>query len=273
MDFLSALVLGLVQGLTEFLPVSSSGHLIIAREILGLQTTTGLFVDATLHFATALAVLIYFRTDFKKLVGALVQMIRRKPVEVYEKTLLLALIVGTIPAVALGLLLENSIETVFRSAEVVAWALVGGSLLFLVAEYVSKRIKATRELSTAVSVKQGFLIGAAQALSLIPGVSRSGATISAGLMLGLTREQAARFAFLLSFPIILGAGGVSALKLEASGAFQSFGLPILVAAITAFVTGLLAIHYLLKYLRNHTLNLFVVYRIALALGIFGVLWF
>jgi len=267
MDILSGVILGVVQGLTEFLPVSSTGHLIIARDLLGLQVEYGLSVDAVLHFATAFAVLIYFRKDFTRLIKSTVLWIMQKPVEGSDKKLILALSIGTVPAVILGLLLQDYLSTVFRSSTIVAWALLAGSLVFILAEYVSKKVGERQELKTNVSIKSGLIIGLFQSIALIPGMSRSGMTISGGLLLGFTREQSARFAFLLSFPIILGAGAKSALDLGASGLLSDIGLSLFVSAIVAFLSGLLAIHYLLKFLRNHSLIIFVFYRVLLAVGI------
>jgi undecaprenyl-diphosphatase len=277
MDLLSAIILGAVQGLTEFLPVSSTGHLILARELLGLETEFSLAIDAVLHLATAGAVLIYFRSDFLNLLAVGWQWVfggsKTTNAVSYEgeigsdvrrdRYLLLALIFGTLPAVALGLLFEEELATVVRSADLVAGALVIGSLIFLLAEYVGKR-----NVHRDVTPRMGFRIGFFQALALMPGMSRSGMAISGGLLLGLTREQAARFAFLLSFPVILGAGGLSALQLGVEGVLTEMGLSLIAAALAAFITGWLAIHYLLKYLRTHTLGIFVVYRVALALVIF-----
>lgn len=267
MDIFSSLILGAVQGLTEFLPVSSTGHLIIARDLLGLSLVGTLSFDAVLHFATAFAVLIYFRKDFVELFKTFFRWVRREPMDRVERNLMLALIIGTAPGVFFGLMFQGDIETIFRNVHLVAWALIGGSVLFLLAEYVSKKLAERQALGEHVSLKQGLIIGFFQALALIPGVSRSGSTISGGLLLGLSREQAARFAFLLSFPIILGAGSKSLLDLETSGFLQEFGFSVLVGAVAAFITGIFAIHYLLKYLKNHTLGVFVVYRLALAVVI------
>ncbi|HLA26012.1 MAG TPA: undecaprenyl-diphosphatase UppP [Patescibacteria group bacterium] len=257
MDTFSALILGLVQGLTEFLPVSSSSHLILAREILGLQTENGLTVDAILQLATILAVGIYFYKDLIDLAKAAVFLILRKPIDPKNKTLLIAIILGTIPALIAGLLLEKTMETVFRSAELVAITLILGSILFLVAEKYAKQNK-------PLSINNGFLIGLFQTLALVPGVSRSGSTISGGLILGLTREQAARFSFLLSFPIILGSGLKKLIDLRHEQSANIINFPLLLSFITAFAVGLICIHFLLRYLKNHTLNIFIIYRLALA---------
>lgn len=260
MDSLSLVALGVVQGLTEFLPVSSTGHLILARELFGLETEFGLAVDALLHLATAFAVLVYFRRDIFSLARAAVRFFLRQPIEHRERVLLLSLILGTIPAGIAGFFLEETMDTLFRSAELVAWVLLLGSALFLVAEYVGKRYP----LKHGISIWRGVIIGCFQALALVPGLSRSGATISGGLMLGLSREDAARFAFLLSFPIILGAGLKKVLELEGAGVFASDTLPLALGGLAAFVSGMLAIHYLIRFLKNHTLLVFVAYRVAIA---------
>jgi len=286
MDIISGIILGAVQGLTEFLPISSTGHLILAREVLGLQVGYGLSVDAVLHLATALAVVIYFRADFWRLVCVLCRWLRELPhlllqhtgvagggeargQDQRDRTLLLALILGTVPAVVFGLLLEDIIETTFRNPLLVAGALIAGSLLFLAAEGIIKKRENARSAPTA---SEGLGIGFFQALALVPGMSRSGMTIVGGMLLGLTRAEAARFGFLLSLPIILGAGGRSAFELGLSGVFAELGVPLFFAALAAFATAMLAIHYLLKYLREHTLAIFVVYRLALAAIVLVVLF-
>lgn len=196
-EILNYLVLGVVQGLTEFLPISSTGHLVVARDLLGITAEYGLATDAVLHLATAFAVLLYFRKDIARLVAGAFAWVSGRVVERADRVLILALLFGTIPAVVVGLLFQDVIESTFRSPALVAYALLGGSLLFFVAERAATQ-------SGALSARKGVLIGLFQALALIPGVSRSGATISGGLLLGLHREEAARFAFLLSFPVILG---------------------------------------------------------------------
>lgn len=266
MSYFEAILLGLVQGIAEFLPISSTGHLILVREFFDFQTDYGLAIDATLHFATALAVLIYFRKDLCELALALWKRLQGIPLSKEMNILFYALLLGTIPGVIAGLLLESTMETNFRDPHLVAWVLIAGSILFLIAEHISKKITEHKELS----IKNGVLIGLFQTLALIPGMSRSGATISGGMILGLTREQAARFAFLLSFPIILGGGSKKILELEGAGLLQNEMMPIIVASLVAFASGIASIHYLLKFLRRHTLYAFVIYRVLLALFVFAV---
>lgn len=252
MSVIEAIFLGLVQGLTEFIPVSSSGHLILARAFIGLSLEGSLAFDAVLHLATALAVLVYFWKDILLLIV--------KPWE--QRKLWGALFLGTVPAAVIGLLWGDSIEAVVRTSSVVAWALLAGSLLFIVAERMAWQY-------TKLSSGKGFLIGLYQSFALIPGVSRSGATISGGLLFGLSREQATRFAFLLSFPILFGVGMLKLLELSGNG-FAGIGVPLLVGSVVAFFSGLAAIRWMLEYLRGHTLYVFAVYRILIAILVF---WF
>jgi len=266
MSYFEAILLGLVQGIAEFLPISSTGHLILTREFFGFQTNYDLAIDATIQFATILAVLIYFRKDLSELAVGLWKRIQGVPLSKEMNILFFALVLGTVPGVIAGLLLEDTMGTFFRDSHLVAWMLIGGSLLFILAEYVSSKITEHTELS----IRRGILIGFFQALALIPGTSRSGATISGGMLLGLTREKAARFAFLLSFPIILGSGAKKILELKEAGVFESEWTTILVASLVAFTSGIASIHYLLKFLKNHTLYVFVVYRILLALLVFAI---
>lgn len=258
MSLFEGIILGVVQGLTEFLPISSSGHLILAREVLGLQIAEGLAVDAVLQLATALAVLVYFRRDFGRLLATFWRLLYApQTAEQSQKILLLALVVGTLPAVAFGLLLEEYMETAFRSALLVAASLLIGSALFIIAERLSHR-------DEPVTVRRGLMIGLFQSLALIPGLSRSGMTIAGGLLLGLSREAAARFGFLLSLPIIAGSGLKKLFELFGQGYAQQFEIPLLAAFVASFVVGLAVIHWLLSYLRTHTLMLFVWYRVVLA---------
>jgi len=259
------IALGVVQGLTEFLPISSSGHLILARELVGSVGEYDLAFDAMLHFATALAIAVYFWRDIWKLVLAGL----RLPKSIFSKislgtdeTMVVALVAGTVPAVVLGLLLEDMLATAFRNPLLVAGALVFGSLIMFVAEkYKGQSLLANSRLSGGW--KQGFVIGLFQSLALIPGTSRSGMTISAGLLFGLSRIAAARFGFLLGVPLLLGAGTKKAFEIG----FGEITTAMLMGTVTAFVVALLVIHYLLKFLRNNTLHLFIVYRLLLAFGI------
>jgi undecaprenyl-diphosphatase len=260
MTLFDAVVLGVVQGIAEFLPISSSGHLIIARELLGLVTNYGLAVDAVLQLATACAVLLYFRADLIALAQSMGNRLRGRAMDTTTSTLFWSLVVGTLPAIVGGLLLEEYMETTFRSASLVAWVLIAGSVLFMGAEY-----GAARMVAKPLSVPRGIVIGLFQTLALVPGLSRSGSTISGGMLMGLSREAAARFSFLLSLPIILGSGLKKLIELNTVSISSHEWMMIGVAALVAFGAGLTCIHYLLRFLKTHSLIPFVVYRVALAL--------
>ncbi|MEK7531670.1 MAG: undecaprenyl-diphosphatase UppP [Patescibacteria group bacterium] len=260
MTFFDGLILGLVQGLTEFLPVSSTGHLILAREFFHIGETDGLAVDAVLQLGTVLAVLLYFRSDLWKIFQTFLQFLFRKEVDSKEKTLLFSIFFGTIPAVIFGLLLEKKMEVAFRDDFLVAIMLIFGSILFVIAEAWGKQM-------STLTIKKGIGIGFFQCLALLPGVSRSGATISGGLLLGLSREEAARFSFLLSFPIIAGSGLLKLKSLFSLGLLSSIGAPLFLGFITSFLVGLLTIGFLLRFLKTHSLIPFAIYRTALAFGI------
>lgn len=269
MSSIESLVLGALQGITEFLPISSTGHLILARSLFGIDDANALAFDAVLHLATAAAVILYFHRDLWNLFQALLRKLGRLPVNERDLTLLKAIAIGTIPAVLFGLSLETTMETLFRSPLLVAAILVLGSGLFIYAEWVHQHRPAD---DNEMTVKKGLLIGLFQALALIPGMSRSGATISGGMLLGLSRSESARFAFLLAVPVILGAGTKKLLELIASDTVVNFG-PILMGAAAAFVVGLLAIHFMLSFVRKYSLWPFVWYRLFLAaLVVFIVLY-
>lgn len=259
MSIIEAIALGILQGATEFLPISSTGHLILARTLFGVDDANALAFDAVLHLATAAAVILYFHKDIWTLLQTLLRSLSRLPVNAKDVLLLKAVAIGTVPAVLLGLSLESTMETVFRSPLLVAGVLVAGSILFGYAEWVYNQRPPTND----ITVKKGLFIGLFQASALIPGMSRSGATIAGGMLLGLSRSEAARFAFLLAVPVILGAGSKKLLELIASNGAVSF-LPMAVGAGAAFITGLLAVHFMLAFVRRHSLWPFIWYRVLLA---------
>ena len=259
MDIISSIILGAVQGVTEFLPVSSTGHLVFAHSVLGVEDNTSLAFDAILHLATALAVAVYFSDEIFRLIQTVLRKLGRMPVNEKDLTIVKALAIGTVPAVIFGLLLESYMESIFRNPVLVAIVLVLGSILFMYAEYVYQN----RFQNGEFNIKNGFKMGLFQTLALIPGVSRSGATISGGMILGLTRSEAARFSFLLALPVILGAGSKKLLELLSSSVDVAW-FPIFVGALTSFFVGLLAIHFMITFVKKHTLWPFIWYRITLA---------
>ncbi|MBU0624755.1 undecaprenyl-diphosphatase UppP [Patescibacteria group bacterium] len=266
MDIISSIILGAVQGLTEFLPISSSGHLILARDILRLQTENGLAVDAVLQLATVLAVGIYFYRELIGLVATAGRLLLGRSVTATQRTLLAAIVIGTVPAIFFGLLLEDIMATAFRSALLVVVTLLVGSGLMLFAELLARR-----RIRQQLTWKRGLIIGLFQCLALVPGISRSGSTISGGLLAGLNRALAAKFSFLLSFPIIAGTGLKKLFDLSTDGTLVDLGPGLIIAFLTAFFIGLAAIHFLLRFLRQHTLLIFIVYRVVLAISVFVVL--
>jgi undecaprenyl-diphosphatase len=259
MTFIDAIILGIVQGVTEFLPVSSTGHLILIRDVLNVSDSHALAFDAILHLATAAAVLLYFRRDLWRLFQTFLRLLGRLPVDRTDARLIAALIWGTVPAVVLGLLLEDLMESLFRSPLLVAGVLVAGSILFAIAEYKYEEPKRQKKLGAT----RGFTIGLFQALALIPGMSRSGAAISGGMLLGLSRVEAARFAFLLAVPVMLGAGGKKFFELMAADGGVVWST-VATGAAVSFLVGLAAIHFMLSFVRRHTLWPFIWYRVILA---------
>lgn len=259
-----ALVIGIVQGLTEFLPISSSGHLLVVPYLFGW---TDPFIDSLafsvmLHLGTLAALVVYFWRDWLRLIPAGLATIRDRSLHGDpDRRLAWLIVVSTIPAAIVGFIFNDVIEREVRQVGVVALALVVGAGIIWVADrWGAKSLGLDR-----LGFPGALGIGVAQAIALIPGISRSGISISAGLFLGLTREAAARYSFLMSAPIIAGTGAYETKKLisgEAGVAVET--VPLAVGMIAAFVTGLLAIGFLLRWLRTHPMTIFIVYRLALA---------
>ncbi|MEX2369157.1 MAG: undecaprenyl-diphosphatase UppP [Candidatus Paceibacterota bacterium] len=260
----AAIILGFLQGITEFIPVSSSGHLILGREVINLSGTDSLAFDAVLQMATALAILTYFWGDLMAWIRGQRKTVANTNITLRWRTIgIIAL--ATIPAVIAGLWLEPLMDTVFRNSQVVAFGLIVGAVLMIVAERVPERVK------TKLNFKSGFLIGLYQCLALVPGMSRSGSTISGGLLAGLDRQTATSFSFLLGLPILLGGGGKKLYDLAASGSLDTLGLPLLVGSSVAFISGLAAMYVLMSFIKNHRLDWFSAYRILLAVAVLIIL--
>lgn len=259
-----ALVMGIVQGLTEFVPISSSGHLIVVPYLAGWTDPflTSLAFSVMLHLGTLVALLIYFRADWLRLVPAGLAAIRDRSFAGDEDRRLAWLLVATtIPAAIVGLLFGDVIEATVRSAELVAVMLIIGGLLMWFADRFGARSREIEDITFPIATG----IGVAQAVALVPGVSRSGVTISAGRLFGIDREQAARFAFLMATPVTLGAVILEAAKLVRGDAGVDVSIaPLVVGMVAALVSGLGAIHFMLSFLRRRSLNVFVAYRFILA---------
>lgn len=267
MDSIEAIILGLVQGVTEFLPISSSGHLVLVRDVFNITTSSPLALDAVLHFATTAAVVWYFRYDLWVLLQTLLRKLGRLPVNRSDEIMLYALIVGTIPAVVAGLLLEGVIGAYLQTTATVAMVLFLASVFFMFAEW--RYFMKPRE--NQLTLKKGFLIGCFQMLALIPGMSRSGATIGGGMLLGMSRLEASRFSFLLAIPITIGAGSKMLLDLIRTPEAVEWSM-VAVAAVTAFLSALLVVHWFLKFVRNYTLWPFVWYGIGLSAFVGYITW-
>ena len=263
MDAFQAIVLGIVQGLTEFLPISSSGHLRIVPAFFGWDDPGAAFT-AVVQIGTMAAVLLYFRRDLWRIASAWARSLR-DPEErrTLDARLGWYIVLGTIPISVLGLAFKDPIETEFRSLTLIGTTLIVFGLVMLLAEKVSRR---ERELDS-LTVRDGVVIGCAQALALVPGVSRSGATISAGLFLNFDRTAAARYSFLLSVPAVV-LSGLFELRHAGEG-----GLPVgatVVATLLAFVTGYASIAFLLRYLVRHSIGVFVGYRVVLGAAVIAL---
>ena len=261
---LQAALLGVVQGLTEFLPVSSTAHLIIARALFGFDGDKfGLAFDVACHVGTLIAVLIYFRTEIARMIAATPHL--AAPKQDRDAWLIWLLIVGTVPAVVAGLLFKHVIEDRLRTVAVSAIALAAGAVLMFFADRMGSKTRGEDSLT----VLDAFWIGCAQAVALVPGVSRSGATITIALFIGLMRAEAARFIFLLSIPAILGAAASEAPKLLKGGLPGDERTLFVIGIISSAIVGFAAVKYFIQYLGRHSLDPFVWYRLALA-GVAGI---
>jgi undecaprenyl-diphosphatase len=265
---LEAIVLGLVQGLTEFLPISSSGHLRIVPAVLGWEDP-GAGFTAVIQLGTMAAVLLYFRADIWRITRSWVRELGRPRAELSADAKLGWIIaIGTIPICILGFVFSDSIESSARDLYVVGTALILFSFVMLAAEQYAKRHEGTQREVGDATVKDGVGIGFAQALALIPGISRSGATITAGLFAGFDRTAAARFSFLLSIPAVV-LSGLYELK-EIGGEDSASVSATIIATLAAFVSGYAAIAWLLRYLATHTLMIFIAYRIPLGIAVIAL---
>lgn len=283
MPIYQAVVLAIIQGLAEFIPVSSSGHLIIVRRLLGwneLSPAHELTFDVALHFGTLLSVLFYFRRTWSQIVRAALggKVVRFSEAgsadqnltpeeEREERWLLWFLAVATIPGAIAGKLLEHSAEDYFRAhIYLIATALIVVALFMAWGEKIGRMTKPL----TGVTFADAIIVGCAQALALIPGVSRSGSTITAGLFRNITREAAVRFSFLLSTPIIAGAALLKAHELKKEGLPAGMHAPFVIGVLVSAVVGYAAIAWLIRYLQSNTLKIFIIYRIVVGIIVIGL---
>ena len=259
MGWFEALVLGVVQGLTEFLPISSSAHQSIVGQFFGGEDVGAAFT-AISQLGTEAAVIIYFRREIwgiiRHWVGSLAGRVPRDHPEARMGWLV---IIGSVPIVILGLLFQDAIDSGLRNLWITVAMLAGFGVIIGIADRLARNVRPLEQLTWT----HGILFGLAQSLALVPGVSRSGATISAGLALGYTREAAARYSFLLAIPAVVGSGLFKLADISADPVEPAWG-PILLATVVAFVIGYAVIAWLLRYISTHNFMPFVVYRLALA---------
>jgi undecaprenyl-diphosphatase len=264
MTVFQALVLGIIQGLAEFLPISSSAHLAIAPWLFGWPES-GLAVDVALHVGTLVAVLVYFRAEWVKLIVAALQIVRTQRIQSVEQRRVVYLIVATIPGGIAGLFLNDYAESTFRSPALIGSAL---AVMGLVLWYVD-RIRPDNRPLESIGWFDALLIGLAQMAALLPGVSRSGATITAGRALSFDRASAATFSFLMSMPIIAAAAIFKVPHLLRSGGAS---VPLLVGVLASAISGWLAIAIVMRYVRSHSYGVFAVYRVVVGLAVLAIFY-
>jgi undecaprenyl-diphosphatase len=260
---LQAIILGIVQGVTEFAPISSSGHLILVPWAFGWDIVENPALnktfDVALHMGTLLGAIVYFRADLWRYLRAFLASCRARAIRTTDERLAWAIVIGTIPGVIVGAAFESVIEDTLGQPIVIAAMLA----VFGVVLYVVDRMARSDRGFGSIGPRTGLFAGTAQAIALQPGVSRSGVTITAARLIGLERQAAARFSFLLALPIIAGAGALKGVDLAQSG-FQGYGAQFLAGFASAAVSGFLVIWFLLRYLRTHDFLWFMLYRLAIA---------
>jgi undecaprenyl-diphosphatase len=264
MNLFEAIIFGIIQGATEFLPISSSGHLVLAHSLFGTEEV-GLAFDVALHLGTLLSIIIYFFNDFWQIAKALMGVHQDPLKNTRLRKLALAICVGTVPGVIAGLLLGDMAEKYFRSPIMVAGSLAAFGLLLLIADKTGRR---TRDFK-AISMFDAIIIGIAQALAIIPGVSRSGITITSGLFCSLDRQAAVRFSFLLSAPIIAGAGLYKIPEIISQGLLTDQFSYYLTGFLTSAISGYLFIAFLMRFIKARSFAIFSYYRFGLAALVVG----
>jgi len=265
MDIIQAIILGAIQGATEFIPVSSSAHLVLFPWLLGWQIPSVAF-DTILHLGTLLAAISYFWRDWLGMAQAVLRWLGKRDSSDPRARLLLFVLVGTIPAAILGFLFKDFFESVFQKPVIVAGLLLVTAAILTVSERLGRQERGLDRINFVDTL----VIGIAQAIAILPGVSRSGSTIGAGLTRGLQRESAARFSFLLSTPIIAGAGALGLKDLIDAGIPSSQLLSLAAGFVAALVVGYAVIGWLLRYLQSKSTRVFAYYCVALALICFAV---
>lgn len=267
MNYILSIIAGLIQGVTEFLPVSSSGHLVLFHDIFNFSLPDNIAFDAVLHLGTLLSLLIFFRKEISHYIRGFFKSIGHFDIHNSDQRLSFFIIIATIPAVIAGYFFEDVIEKIFRTPQSVAFMLIFFGIILYIVDMRTKKIKKIEDITLYDSI----VIGVAQVLSLIPGVSRSGITIIAGLSQNLQRQDAAKFSFLLGIPVILGAGVKKFFDLNSMDSSQIVILSL--GFVVSLVAGLLTIRFFIKFLSNHSLKIFAYYRIVLGIIILSLIYF
>ncbi|HEX5640922.1 MAG TPA: undecaprenyl-diphosphatase UppP [Thermoleophilia bacterium] len=268
MTILQAIILGIVQGLTEFLPISSSGHLLLVPWLFNWHfllenPELNKTFDVALHLGTFVAVVLYFWREIVRLVGAWVRSLSRRSLAEPEAKLAWLLIVSTVPAALVGVLFEDFITNTLGKPWMIGVAMIVFAGFMYLVDHIARL---DRDLE-ALTWLDALLIGIAQSLALLPGVSRSGITMMTGLLVRLDRESAARYSFLMSIPVIGGAAAFKGLEVARDGLPAGTATPFAVGMVAAALSGIAAIWFTLAYLKRHNFNLFVVYRIVIGVGV------
>lgn len=266
MDVLQSFLLGLIQGLTEFLPISSSGHLVLGKQILGVDVETGITFEVVVHFGTLCSILIYYRKIIWDLLGSALKFIKNPAAQKSEPNVKLMgfILVSMIPAMAVGFTLKDQVESIFSSPLVVSVMLLVTGLILFSTRFVGETLK-------NVNLPKSFLIGIAQSFAMIPGISRSGSTISAALWLNVKREEAANFSFLMLIPVIAGAMLLEVKDLVEIGVSDAQLINLVVGFLAAFISGYYALKYLIIILKKKGFHYFAYY--CWVIGGIGLVYF
>jgi undecaprenyl-diphosphatase len=275
MTFFQAVIIGIIQGLTEFLPISSTAHIRIIPALLNWGDPGAAFT-AVIQLGTLAAVILYFWTDILRFTQAMLgEILRGRICQSVDSKMGWMIVLGTVPIVILGLAFKKHIETTLRSLYVISVSMALLALALVAAEWIVRWRERTQQKQkhlTNVSWWDAILIGLAQCLALIPGASRSGVTITGGLFLGMTRETAARFSFLLSLPAVFGAAVLELYRARKELLASHMVTNLIIATIVSGIVGYAAIAFLLAYLKTHTTYVFVAYRLVLGVVLFALLW-
>ena len=268
MPLLHIVILALVQGLSEFLPISSSGHLILAHEALGHRgAEMNLILDIAVHVGTLFAVLLYFRKDVMAMLCGCVCTAQGKGADHKGRNMLVYVLVASLPVIIIGFILHSMMPDMWRSVTVTAWC----TLIFGVVLWIADKKGSQTRTVEDMGLKDALIVGAAQVLALIPGVSRSGITMTAARFLGVSRTESARFSMLLAMVAISGAGALGSLSLLESGNL-ALGLDVLFAIVFSFLSALVALHLMMRWLEKASFTPFVIYRIALGVLLLGLIY-